>query len=99
MSGAEGAGARANGVRRLLLKLAESWRERNLSRRVRAAARPVDTDRVPRSSLGAALDARRAVRAGVRIDDFLRHRLARYATRLPVPLDALPVAVAVEGGA
>jgi hypothetical protein len=48
--------------------------------------------------VGAALDAWLAVRAGVRIDDFLRHRLARYATRLPVPLESLPVTVDVEGG-
>jgi hypothetical protein len=51
-----------------------------------------------RSRLGAALDARAAVRSGVRLDDFLRQRLARYATRLPVPLEALPVTFDVEGG-
>jgi hypothetical protein len=54
--------------------------------------------RLPRSTLAAAIDARLAVRAGVRLDDFLRHRLARYAGKLPVALEALPAAVDVEGG-
>jgi len=34
----------------------------------------------------------------VRLDDFLRGRLARYAARLPVPLEALPAFVDVENG-
>jgi hypothetical protein len=44
------------------------------------------------------VEARAAVRAGVRLDDFLRDRLARYAERLPVPLADLPVDVVVEDG-
>jgi len=76
----------------------EIWHERREEHRARAAARVGVVPRVPRSTLLAALDARLAVRAGVRLDDFLRHRLARYATRLPVPLEGLPVTFDVEGG-
>jgi hypothetical protein len=94
----EGEAARGGGFQGLLAKMKESWRERRLAARVRRAARPVAAPHVPRSALGAVFDARSAVRAGIRLDDFLRHRLARYATRLPVPLEALPVTVDVEGG-
>ncbi|HET7824395.1 MAG TPA: hypothetical protein VFK90_03640, partial [Anaeromyxobacter sp.] len=45
-----------------------------------------------------AVEARLAVRAGVRLDDFLRGRLAKYAASLPVTLEELPVAIDVEGG-
>ena len=99
MSGTEGEVGRGNAWRRLLAKLAALWHERRLSQRVRRAGRPAEVPRVPRSAFGAALDARAAVRSGIRLDDFLRHRLARYATRLPLPLEALPVTVDVEGGA
>jgi hypothetical protein len=78
--------------------VAEVWRERRSERRARAAARLGATPRLPRSTLAAVLDARLAVRAGVRLDDFLRHRLARYAGKLPVTLDALPATVDVEAG-
>jgi hypothetical protein len=79
--------------------IAEVLRERRGERRARSAARlGAAPPRIRRSTLSAALDARLAVRAGVRLDDFLRHRLARYAGRLPVPLEALPVTVDVEGG-
>src|SRR5512133_3572836 len=95
--GAAEGGARGLPVRRWIEAVAEVWRERRSERRARAAAR-APVPRVPRSILAAAADARLAVRAGVRIDDFLRHRLARYAGRLPVPLEGLPVTVDVEGG-
>jgi hypothetical protein len=42
--------------------------------------------------------ARLAVRSGVRLDDFLRSRVAHYAATLPVPLDELGIDVAIEGG-
>jgi hypothetical protein len=94
----EGETGRGDGLRGLLAKVTVSWHERRLAARVRRASRPPAAPRVPRSALGAALDARSAVRAGIRLDDFLRQRLARYAIRLPVPLEALPVTVDVEGG-
>jgi hypothetical protein len=65
---------------------------------------PLPAKKVPavepirRSAVGSLWHARAAVRAGVRLDDFLRFRLARYASELSVPPSALPVDVAVEGG-
>jgi hypothetical protein len=87
-----------DGARRAVEVISEAWRERTSDKRARAAPRLGPDPRVSRSRLAAALDARLAVRAGVRLDDFLRHRLARYAARLPVPLEALPVTFDVEGG-
>jgi hypothetical protein len=99
MGGAEGvAQGRSPALRRAIEAVAEAWRERASEKRAAAAPRHVAEPRVRRSRLGAALDARLAVRSGVRLDDFLRHRLARYATRLSVPLEALPVTFDVEGG-
>lgn len=94
--GTEGGGVRRVG--RFLEAAAEVWRERRSEKRARAAAQLGVAPRVARSTLLAAVDARLAVRSGVRLDDFLRHRLARYAARLPVPLEALPVTFDVEGG-
>lgn len=92
-------GVRSPVLRKLLAILADAWRERSAERRAARAARPGGPEpRLARSRMEAALDARSAVRAGVRLDDFLRHRLARYAARLPVPLESLPVAIDVEGG-
>jgi hypothetical protein len=85
-------------LRRVLAGLAEASRERASERRARAAARQGSGTRFPRSGLLAALEARAAVRAGVRLDDFLRRQLAQYATRLPVPLEELPITVEVAGG-
>jgi hypothetical protein len=99
MSGVEaGSQVRGPAVRRVLEAVAEAWRERVSERRARAAPKLGAEPRVERSRLGAALEARHAVRSGVRLDDFLRYRLAKYAGRLPVPLEALPVTVDVEGG-
>jgi hypothetical protein len=64
-----------------------------LPARKRAAIEPLR-----RSGLGSLWHARAAVRAGVRLDDFLRFRLARYASHLAVPPSALPVEVDVGGG-
>ncbi len=99
MDGVE-AGSQGRGpvVRRVLEAVAEAWRERVSERRARAAPKLAAEPRVQRSRLGAALEARLAVRSGVRLDDFLRQRLAKYAARLPVPLEALPISVDVEDG-
>jgi hypothetical protein len=100
MSGATDAvtHGRSPALRRLFEALAEAWRERRSERRAMAVSRGVADPHVPRSRIGAALEARLAVRAGVRLDDFLRHRLAKYAVRLPVPLEDLPVTIDVDAG-
>jgi hypothetical protein len=83
---------------RILEALADAWRERSVERRAAGAPKAWPQARLARSRLGAALEARLAVRAGVRIDDFLRSRLANYAARLPVTLEDLPVSVEIVGG-
>lgn len=85
-------------VRRLLERLASAWRRRATAPRGQRLPASIPEPRLGRSHLGAALQARSAVRSEVRLDDFLRHRLARYAARLPVPLEALPVTIDIEGG-
>ncbi len=42
--------------------------------------------------------ARLAVRAGIALEDFLRHRLAQHLGTLPVPPARLPVSLSVEEG-
>jgi len=42
--------------------------------------------------------ARLAVRAGIRLEDFLQHRLARRLADLPVPPTRLPLAIAIDAG-
>lgn len=83
---------------RMIDAVAEAWRERCSERRALAAPRAVPEARLDRSRLGAAVQARLAVRAGVRLDDFLRSRLAKYAARLPVTLEDLPIDVEIAGG-
>jgi hypothetical protein len=85
-------------VRRGLEAAAEIWRERASEKRARATAAIGPSPRVARSRLAAAVQAWLAVRSGVRCDDFLRQRLAKYAGRLPVPLEALPVTFDIEAG-
>ncbi|MGC3996801.1 MAG: hypothetical protein QM767_04415 [Anaeromyxobacter sp.] len=84
-------------VQRLLQRVTEGWQARAARR---ALARDEAEPRRPlvRSRLEAELSARLAVRSGVRLDDFLRYRLARYATRLPVALEVLPVDLDVQDG-
>jgi hypothetical protein len=53
---------------------------------------------VRRSWVGAFLQARVGVRAGMTLDDFLRSRLARYLAGLPVPRARLPLTVDVDDG-
>jgi hypothetical protein len=84
-------------VRRMLESMLNAWRERASAARTPRPPR-VAEPRLDRSRAGAALEARAAVRAGVGLEDFLRHRMARYAARLPVALDALPVTIEIEGG-
>ncbi|HEY6099700.1 MAG TPA: hypothetical protein VIW03_09740, partial [Anaeromyxobacter sp.] len=83
---------------RFVEAIADAWRERVSEKRALAAPKAVPDARVSRSRIGAAVEARLAVRSGVRLDDFLRSRLAKYAERLPVTLEDLPVAIDVEGG-
>ncbi len=42
--------------------------------------------------------ARLAVRAGIALEDFLRHRLAQHLGTLPVPRARLPVSLSIEEG-
>lgn len=97
MAGAEGGGRKAPWSR-WGEALVDAWRERSSERRALAAPRVMREAHVPRSRVVSAVEARLAVRAGVRLDDFLRGRLAKYAARLPVTLEELPVAIDVEGG-
>ena len=53
---------------------------------------------VRRSWLGAFWQTRIAVRAGMSLDEFLRSRLARYVSGLPVPSARLPLEVSVADG-
>jgi hypothetical protein len=97
MGGTEGGSRRGPGIR-IVEALAEAWRERVTERRALAAPKIAPEPRLARSRLAAAIEARAAVRAGVRLEDFLRSRLAKYAARLPVPLEELPVSIEISGG-
>lgn len=85
-------------IRRWLQSALEGLRQRSSAPRAPTRAQRRLVPRLGRSRTGVALEARAAVRAGIRLDDFLRHRLARYAAELPVALEALPVEIDVEGG-
>jgi hypothetical protein len=76
------------------LDAARRRREARRIAREAQAARPA----VARRWIEAELAAKLAVRSGIRAEDFLRARLARYAAALPLPLDALGIAVQMEGG-
>ncbi|HEY6004492.1 MAG TPA: hypothetical protein VIV57_16580, partial [Anaeromyxobacter sp.] len=97
MAGPEGSGGKAP-VMRFLEALADAWRERASERRAAAAPKAMRDGNVARSRIAAAAEARLAVRSGVRLDDFLRGRLAKYVVKLPVTLEELPVAIDVSGG-
>jgi hypothetical protein len=82
---------------------------RSASRRLEARRRRLEARRIAREAQGhhaaigrswieAELAARLAARAGLRAEDFLRARLARYAAALPMPLEALGVDVRMENG-
>ncbi len=90
-------GIRGPSVRRALQSISERWRRAAAPRTARTSPRAAPP-RLGRSPIGAALEARAAVSSGVGVDDFLRHRLALYAARLPVALEALPVSIDIEGG-
>lgn len=84
------------------LRKAGSWLGSRLRRhrahRTARSARHPGRATLRRTWIEAELSARLAVRSGVRIDDFLRARVARYAATLPVPLDELGVNVSRETG-
>ncbi|ABS27157.1 conserved hypothetical protein [Anaeromyxobacter sp. Fw109-5] len=84
--------------RRALDLLTEASQRRSAEREATRRPRPLPEVRVARSRLDAAIEARVAVRAGVRLEDFLRNRLAKYAARLPVTLEDLPVVIDIDGG-
>jgi hypothetical protein len=84
--------------RRALDLLTEASQRRAAEREATRRPRALPEVRVSRSRFDAAIEARVAVRAGVRLEDFLRNRLAKYAARLPVTLEDLPVVIDVEGG-
>src|SRR5512144_2385708 len=65
MGGSEG-GSRRGPAIRMVEALAEAWRERVTERRALAAPKIAPEPRLARSRLAAALEARAAVRAGVR---------------------------------
>jgi hypothetical protein len=83
---------------RLVRASGEVSRRREARRAAQEERPPRKDPQVARSRLAVGLEARLAVRSGVRLDDFLRGRLARYAAELPVPLEALPAVVDVEDG-
>ncbi|WP_242370739.1 hypothetical protein [Anaeromyxobacter sp. SG26] len=84
--------------RRALDLALEASRRRAAARAAAKMPKPLPDVKVSRSRLDVAVEARLAVRSGVRLEDFLRNRLAKYASRLPVTLEDLPVVVDVEGG-
>ncbi len=53
---------------------------------------------VRRGRWKATREARRAVRAGVQMGEYLRFRLAHYLAALPIPASELPVTLALESG-
>jgi hypothetical protein len=73
-------------------------RRQGATRRAARLARREARQALPRSWIEVETSARLAVRSGLHLEDFLRFRLARYAARLPVPLESLPFDVGVEDG-
>lgn len=78
--------------------LLEARRRRRRGQRLAQAAQRPPRGSFRRAWIESEVSARLAVRSGVRVDDFLRARLARYAVSLPVPLEDLGIDVAIEGG-
>ena len=76
----------------------ESRRRHRHAQQVARAAQRAGQVSFRRTWLEAEVAARMAVRSGVRVDDFLRARVARYAATLPVPLDELGIDVTIEEG-
>lgn len=84
-----------------LRRAAAQLEMRRRNSRARRLARQVEREQrrsLSRTWVEAEISARLAVRSGVRLEDFLRARVARYAAMLPVPLDELGVDVSIEGG-
>ena len=84
--------------RRLADIAMEASQRRAAAREALRRPKPLPDIKLSRSRLDVALEARLAVRSGVRLEDFLRNRLAKYAARLPVALEELPVVIDIDGG-
>jgi hypothetical protein len=84
--------------RRLADIAMEASQRRAAARDALRRPKPLPDIKLSRSRLDVAIEARLAVRSGVRLEDFLRNRLAKYAARLPVALEELPVVIDVDGG-
>src|SRR5512145_30385 len=84
--------------RRVLDIALEASQRRAAARDALRRPKPLPDIKLARSRLDVALEARVAVRSGVRLEDFLRNRLAKYAARLPVALEDLPVVIDIDGG-
>jgi hypothetical protein len=84
--------------RRALDIALEASQRRAAARDALRRPKPLPDIKLARSRLDVALEARVAVRSGVRLEDFLRNRLAKYAARLPVALEDLPVVIDIDGG-
>ena len=95
---AEFKGRKGPAWRRALDMVAEASRRRAAAREALKAPKELPDVKVHRSRLEVSVEARMAVRAGIRLEDFLRNRLAKYAARLPVALEDLPVVIDIDGG-
>lgn len=88
----------AGWIRRARGQLEAARRKREVRRVTRETMPGRRGATIARGWLEAEVAARMAVRSGVRADDYLRARLARYAAALPMPLDSLGIAVTFEDG-
>ncbi len=95
---AEFKGRKGPAWRRALDMFAEASRRRAAAREALKVPKELPDVKVHRSRLEVSVEARMAVRSGIRLEDFLRNRLAKYAARLPVALEDLPVTIDIDGG-
>jgi hypothetical protein len=98
MGGTVGVLEKTAGVIRSARAQLQAGRRRREARRLARDAAPRRGALVTRRWIEAEIAARIAVRSGVRADDFLRARLARYASALQLPLESLGVAVSFQDG-
>ncbi len=90
--------AHGRGWLRRAAYLLEASRQRRQARQLARAAERRARGSFHRNWIEAEVSARLAVRSGVRAEDFLRSRVARYAATLPVPLEELGIDVRMENG-
>ena len=76
---------------------AREWSTEWSTRRLPKAPRRTKLRARPRSFWSSYWAARMAVRSGIPLEGFLRHRLEQHLARLPVAPDRLPEEFAVEG--